>query len=65
MVYLRRYGFDISNFDAYVLQHNSDRFYIIVYINNLILYGPSGYFIDTTILGLKIEFVVTNIGQFY
>jgi hypothetical protein len=60
--HLRSHGFDTSNFDPYVLQHKSDQFYIALDVDDLTLYGPPGYLMDTTVLALDTEFEVTNIG---
>jgi hypothetical protein len=61
--HLRSNGFDTSNFDPCVLRHMSDQFYIAVYVDDLTLYGPPGYQMDTTVLALETEFEVTNMGQ--
>jgi hypothetical protein len=63
--YLRRHGFDISNFDPHVLRHKSDQFYIAVYLDDLTLYGPPGHLMDTIVLALETEFEVTNMGQLH
>jgi hypothetical protein len=36
-----------------------------MYVNDLTLFGPHGYLIDTTILALEREFEVTNMGQLH
>jgi hypothetical protein len=46
-----------------VLLHNGDRFYIAVYVNDLTLYGPRRYLMDTTILARETDFAVTNMRQ--
>jgi hypothetical protein len=48
-----------------VLRQKSDQFYITVYVDDLILYGPRGHRTDTTVLALKMEFKVTNMGQLH
>jgi hypothetical protein len=48
-----------------VLRHKSDQFYIAVYVDDLTLYGPPGYLMDTTVLALDTEFEVTNMGQLH
>jgi hypothetical protein len=63
--YLRRHEFDTSNFDPCVFRHKSNQFYIAVYVDDLILYGPPGHLIDTTVFALDTEFEVTNIGQLH
>jgi hypothetical protein len=41
--HLGSHGFDISNVDPCVLRYKTDKFYIGMYVEDLILYGPSGY----------------------
>jgi hypothetical protein len=64
-VHLRRHTFDISKLDPCVLWHKSDDFYIVVYVDDLSLYGLPGHLMDTTVLALKIELEVTNMGQLH
>jgi hypothetical protein len=45
--------------------HKHDRFYISVDIDDYLLYGSLGLLIDTTVLGPKTKFDVTNIGQLH
>jgi hypothetical protein len=43
--------------------HQSERFYIIAYADDLKLYGSTGYLMYTTILALITEVPVTKMGQ--
>jgi hypothetical protein len=61
-VHLGRHGFETYNFDSYVIRYKSNQVYIAVYIDNLTVYRPPGHLIDTTILALETELVVTNLG---
>jgi transposase InsO family protein len=61
--YLQRHGMETSNFEACVLLHNSDQFYIAVYVDDLTLDGPPRYLMDTTVLALETEFEVMKMGQ--
>jgi hypothetical protein len=63
--HLRRERFCTSKSDPCVLQHQSDKFYIAMYVNDLTLYGPPGHLINSTVLALETEFEVTNMGQLY
>jgi hypothetical protein len=63
--HLQRHGFDTSNFDPCILHHKSNKFYIAVYVDDLRLYGPLEYLLDTPVLALKTEFEVTNIGHLH
>jgi hypothetical protein len=56
---------DIYNFDPCVLGHNSDRFHITVYADDMSLYECPGYLLDPIVLDLQTEFEVTNIGHLY
>jgi hypothetical protein len=63
--YLRRHGFDTSNFDPRELRHTSDQLSIVMYVDDLTLYGPPGNLMNPTLLAIETEFEVTNMGQLH
>ena len=59
------YGFIVSTFDPCVLIHKLMQFFLVVYVDNITLWGSTGNLMTSTKQLLKKEFEVTDMGDLY
>jgi hypothetical protein len=59
------YRFVISNFEPCVQIHKIEVFFIAIYVDDIIIYGPGGLMMKNVKNTLKSEFEVTDLGDLY
>jgi hypothetical protein len=62
---LHQLGFYASNFDPCVFIHQTETFFIAVYVDDLSLFGPPGTLMDTVKAKLSTEFEMKDLGPLH